>query len=123
MSEAPKILYVDDEADLLDLAASFFEEENLPIETCTDFHAALDLIRTNNYEVIISDANMPSGSGYELFSIIKKEGFFQGKFILVTGNIGSIGEVKTHEFDLILYKPIRFEELVATVKQLMSIQG
>lgn len=123
MSETPKILYIDDEADLLDLAASFFEEENLPIDTSTDFQDALDLIRKNDYDLIISDAKMPSGSGFELFSIVKSEGFFKGKFIMVTGNVESADQVLSHKLDLVLYKPIRFEELVQTVKNLLSIQS
>lgn len=121
MSETPKILYIDDEADLLDLAASFFEEENLPIDTSTTFHEALDLIKKNNYDLIVSDANMPTGSGHELFALIKKDGLFKGKFIMVTGNVESSGEAKKHNFDLILYKPLRFEELVQTVKKLLSV--
>ena len=123
MSLTPKILYIDDEADLLDLAASFFEEENLPIHTCTNFHEALDLVRKNDYDLIISDAKMPSGSGFELFGIVKSEGYFKGKFILVTGNVESSDMVDANKFDLVLYKPIRFEELVQTVKKLLSIQS
>lgn len=120
MNNSPKILYIDDEEDLLDLASSFFEDENLPIDICTDFDSALALIRNNHYDLIISDANMPTGSGYDLFSIGKSEGHIKGKFILVTGNIQSIGESK-HEFDKILYKPIRFEDLVGEVKKLLSL--
>jgi len=48
-----RVLYIDDEVDLLELAASFFEEENLPIETCSDFNQALNLIRNNHFDVII----------------------------------------------------------------------
>lgn len=119
MNQQPRILYIDDEADLLDLAASFFEDENLPIDTCTNFHEALEKIRKQNYDLIISDAKMPSGSGYELFSIVRNEGLFKGKFIMVTGNIQSIGEERT-AFDRVLYKPIKFEELVMEVKKLLK---
>lgn len=122
MSSVPRVLYIDDEADLLDLAASFFEDEGLPIETCTDFQQALTLIRSKEFDLIITDAKMPSGSGYDLISIVKKEERFKGKFILVTGNIETIGEQK-NEFDLVIYKPLRFEELVASVKNLLSGQS
>lgn len=121
MSEAKRVLYIDDEADLLDLAASFFEEENLPIDTCTDFNTALKLIRENSYDVIITDAKMPSGSGYDLYKSVKAEDKFKGKFILVTGNIQTIGEENKHHFDLVIYKPLRFEELVSAVKKILNL--
>lgn len=117
--EKPKILYIDDEVDLLDLAASFFEEENIPIEVCSEFEAALALIRKNHYDLIISDAKLPTGSGYELFKIIKREGLFKGKIILVTGNLAHPQEEKERAYDMVIYKPIRFQDLVMSVKSLL----
>jgi DNA-binding response OmpR family regulator len=118
MSKA-RILYIDDEVDLLDLAASFFEDENLPIETCSDFHEALALIRKNPYDLIISDAKMPSGSGFELFRIIKQEKIFSGKIILVTGNLDNPAEPQALGYDLIIYKPIKFQDLIEKVKSFL----
>jgi len=114
-----RVLYIDDEVDLLELAASFFEEDNLPIETCSDFNQALDLIRNHQFDIIISDAKMPTGSGHELFALIKKENLFHGKSILVTGHLEeSEQEVN---YDLIIYKPIQFQDLIDTVKKMLEI--
>ena len=114
-----RILYIDDEIDLLDLAASFFEDENLPIETCSNFNQAVELVLKNKYDLIISDAKMPTGSGYELFQLIKKETAFTGKIILVTGNLDE--PALKLGFDLIIYKPVKFQELVQTVKKLLEV--
>lgn len=113
----PKVLYVDDETDLLDIAASFFEDEGIELETCSDFHDAIEMVRNNKYDLIISDAKMPSGSGTELTLIMKKELQFKGKILLVTG----IAQDHPHEigYDHIVYKPIEFQELVNTVKKLL----
>jgi DNA-binding response OmpR family regulator len=115
-----RILYIDDEVELLELAANFFEEEGLPIETCSDFNGALELIRNNDYDLIISDAKMPSGCGLELFSIIKKEAHFQGKIILVTGNLENMKDCQEMGYNQIIFKPIAFGELVARVKEVLS---
>ena len=119
MSKA-RILYIDDEVDLLDLAEGFFLEENLPVDTCSDFFRALELIKKNHYDVIVSDARMPSGSGSDLFNILRSELSFQGKLILVTGNLNSKEELQNSYHDIILYKPIAFEELVKTVKSYLN---
>jgi CheY-like chemotaxis protein len=116
---SPRILYIDDEVDLVELASSFFEDEGLPIDSCTTFHDALERVRNNKYDLIISDVHMPTGSGHELRSIITKEKLFQGKFILVTGS-GSDLE-NQNDYDLIIYKPLDFQELIIQVKKLLSL--
>jgi DNA-binding response OmpR family regulator len=116
-----RILYIDDEVDLLDLAANFFEEEGMPIETCADFNGALELIRHNDYDLIISDAKMPSGSGFELFSIIKKEAHFHGKIILVTGNLQNMKDCKEMGYDEVIFKPVAFAELVSRARDLLNL--
>lgn len=114
-----RILYVDDEVDLLELAASFFQDEDLVLETCADFNQAVELIQKQKYDLIISDAKMPHGSGYQLFQIIKKQGHFQGKLILVTGNLDRSPEEA--DYDLVIYKPLNFQELISTVKNLLKV--
>lgn len=113
------VLYIDDEIDLLEIAAGFFQEEGIDIDTCSDIHQALELIDKKNYEVIISDAKMPLGSGYELFKILKKERGFKGKLILVTGDLQD-QEIQGERFDVVMFKPLVFQDLVQKVKSLMK---
>jgi DNA-binding NtrC family response regulator len=122
MTTRPKILYIDDEHDLLILASSFFEDESLPIETCANFSEALSKIRAGSYDLIISDARMPTGSGKELHSIIKSEKLHCGKFILVTGNLDYQDENEQENYDLILFKPLRFQELVDHAKKILCMK-
>ncbi len=121
MSPKTKILYIDDETDLLDLAASFFEEENIPIHTCTHLQGALEMVRSNDYDLIITDVRMPTGNGFELLSTIRKEGHFKGKVIMVTGNVDTVNDANTHGFDKVLFKPLRFQELIDQVKTLLKL--
>jgi len=112
-----RILYVDDEVELLDLARSFFEDESLPLETCSDFHQAVNLVKSARFDVIISDAKMPSGSGHELFHLLRHQLGFKGKLILVTGNLEKPG-IQT-DYDLVIYKPIKFHDLIDVVKSFL----
>lgn len=116
MSDA-RILYIDDEVELLDLAASFFEDENLKLDTSSDYNEALELLKKNQYEVVISDAKLPTGSGPELFRYMKEKLNYQSKMVLVTGHLQDPGIEK--EIDLVLYKPIEFQELVDQIKNLL----
>lgn len=119
MKEQPRILYVDDEKDLLSIAQSFFEDEQLPIDTCSCFNEALVKIKSYSYDLIISDARLPAGSGKELLRRLRDEKF-QGKFIMVTGNLEHEEEGRD-DYDLILFKPLHFQELVLQAKRMLSL--
>lgn len=121
MSSKPKILYIDDESDLLMLASSFFADESLPIETCSSMSEALHKIKEGTYDLIISDARMPSGTGQELLTKLRNENLYQGKFILVTGNLDH-EDLNEEGCDLVLFKPLRFQDLVDQAKKLLSLQ-
>jgi DNA-binding NtrC family response regulator len=119
MTLPPRVLYIDNEADLLELATSFFDEENLPIHTSTNIQGALKMMRVHDYELIITDIRMPQGSGFELLTVLRSNGF-RGKVILVTGHIESIEAEDQKLCDLVLLKPMRFQELVDNVKLLLK---
>lgn len=118
----PKIMYIDDESDLLSLASSFFEDESIPIETCENYNEALEKIRQGSYDLIISDARLPTGSGRELLKTIRDEKLFSGKFILVTGNLDYKNEADKELYDLVLFKPLRFQELVNHAKKMLELE-
>lgn len=120
MRKQPNILYIDDECDLLMLAESFFQDEALPIETSSTFGDALEKIRSKTYDLIISDARMPTGSGKELFQKIREENLFDGKFILVTGNLDQKNCAENEKFDLVLFKPLSFQDLVDQARLMLS---
>ena len=121
MSEM-NILYIDDEEDLVSLASSFFEEEGIPIDSCTNFEVALTKIRSKKYDLIISDSRMPSGTGRQLVETIRREGIFDGKFMLLTGNLDFKLEEEKSLYDMVIYKPLRFMELIDKVKSMLSIK-
>ena len=114
-----KILYVDDEVDLLDLAASFFEDEGLILETSSDFNVALSLIQKHSYDLVITDAKMPTGSGYDLIKYLRSDQKFQGKIILATGSLQDAGG--SAGYDIVVQKPIDFLNLIDTVKSMLNI--
>lgn len=114
-----KVLFVDDEEDLLEIAVGFFEDENLDLDTASDFSTALSKIKENNYDVIISDANMPTGSGIELFTILNNEMNYKGKLILATGDLENPAWKKTTRYDFVVNKPLDFADLIQRVKSIV----
>ena len=67
-----KILWVDDEIDFLKSHIIFLSDKGYEINTCTNGSDALDLVKKNQYDIILLDENMPGISGIETLKQIKK---------------------------------------------------
>lgn len=80
------VLHVDDHSDFLDVASTFLEREQsqLDIRTATNVADALDILRNDGVDCIVSDYDMPNKSGLEFLELVRD---FSADlpFILFTG--------------------------------------
>ena len=80
-----RILLVDDEPALLDIARIFIErDEGLKATTCPSAFDALRLLGQERFDVIISDYEMPAMDGVEFLKKIRSDGD-KTPFIIFTG--------------------------------------
>lgn len=66
-----KILWVDDEIDLLKPHIIFLEKKNYSVTTCNNGRDAIDIFEDNNFDIVFLDENMPGMSGLETLSEMK----------------------------------------------------
>ncbi len=80
------VLYVDDEPDFADMAATFLEREDnrFSIDTATNASDALARLADNGFECIVSDHDMPGQNGIEFLNTVR-EAHPDLPFILFTG--------------------------------------
>ncbi|MEO8512366.1 MAG: sigma-54 dependent transcriptional regulator [Ignavibacteria bacterium] len=109
-TEAIKILVVDDEVNSTILLRKVLEKKGFEPATENDSKAALNRIENEDFDIIISDLQMPEVSGVELLKAKKDETLF----IMITG-FGSIDSavesMKLGAFDYI-GKPFNLEEFI-----------
>lgn len=67
-----QILWVDDEIELLKPHILFLETKGFVTTPCNGGQEALELIKQNNYEVVLLDENMPGLDGLETLALIKE---------------------------------------------------
>jgi PAS domain S-box-containing protein len=79
------VLYVDDEPALLDPIRHYLERKgNFSVETMTSSQEALEKIRKQKYDVIVSDYQMPKMDGIQMLTALRQEGNLT-PFIIFTG--------------------------------------
>lgn len=71
MEKKIKILWVDDEIDLLKPHIMFLENKGYEVVTATNGNDAIDLVGASHFDIIFLDENMPGISGLETLGPIK----------------------------------------------------
>lgn len=72
-----RILVVDDDPDILKLAQKVLGSQGHMTFTAGDALKAIEYLNENSFDLLISDANMPRYSGFELVRTIKKDTRFK----------------------------------------------
>jgi CheY-like chemotaxis protein len=67
-----RILWTDDEIEVLKPHLFFLREKGYEIDTCSNGNDTIDLVRQNPYDLILLDEHMPGLSGIETLRLIKE---------------------------------------------------
>ena len=67
----PRILWTDDEIDLLRAHIIFLQEKGYDVETASNGHDAVEKVQNSFYDIIFLDENMPGMTGLETLTQIK----------------------------------------------------
>lgn len=67
-----KLLWADDEIELLKPHVMFLEQKGYNVTTATSGNDAIDLVREGNFDIVLLDENMPGLNGLDTLSKIKE---------------------------------------------------
>ncbi len=113
-----RLLWVDDEIDLLRGHVLFLEKKGYTVQTCSNGTDTLELCRTTAFDLILLDENMPGLSGLETLAGIKD----------ITPNVPVVMVTKNEAEDLMdqaigskiadyLIKPVNPSQVLLTLKK------
>ncbi|MGK7345131.1 MAG: sigma-54-dependent transcriptional regulator [Candidatus Nitrospinota bacterium M3_3B_026] len=118
MREAPRILLIDDEEDLLESCVRILEDEGYEIVTTTRAGEALDLARRVRPWVVVTDFRMPGKDGMMILGEMREE--FPGAPVIMISAYATINgvveAVKQGAFDYVT-KPFSADQLIITVRR------
>ena len=123
MSEKPVVLCADDDEDILALVALRLSRAGYEVVTASDGAAALAALREHRPAVAILDVMMPRMGGLEVVETLRASGELPDlKVVLLSARVQQADRDRGLDAgaDGYMPKPFRFEELEATVAQLLE---
>jgi len=114
------LLLVDDDEALLNLLEGILKNEGYNITIATDGTAAIDLIKQNQYDLILLDIKMQTVNGFSVLKFVKEQ-YTATKVIMLTafGDIKNAIVSKVMGADGFIEKPPLRDELVLTIKDML----
>lgn len=121
-----KILIVDDEPDLVELASYNLKKEGFTVSSAADGEEALQMIRGKHFDLILLDLMLPGLHGIELCRILKKNPKTENIAVVMLTAKGEVSDkvngLESGADDYIT-KPFSPKELIARVKAVLRRSG
>jgi len=118
---AEKIIIIDDERIVCNMAQKVLENEGYEVETFTDSQLALERIKNERFDLVITDLKMENVSGMDILREVNK--LYPGtKVIMLTAYAtldATIEAIRERIYDF-FPKPVKIEELKKSVKKALG---
>lgn len=115
------ILWADDEIDLLKPHILFLGQKGYTVKTCTNGNDALEAVRSEHFDLVFLDENMPGLSGIETLNEIKN---FNSELpiVLITKSEEEnlMEDAIGSKIDDYLIKPVRPQQILLTIKKILD---
>ncbi len=110
------VIAIDNDEVLLLMLKEMYAQEGVHCETCTDAAELMEMIRRKEYNLLLTDLNMPEINGFELLELLRTSNVGNSKTIpvVVTTASGSCSKEELMErgFSGCLLKPFSISELM-----------
>jgi DNA-binding NtrC family response regulator len=116
-----KILIVDDEKIVCDMAKRVLEHEGYEVETFTDSSLALERIKEGPFDLVITDLKMENVSGMDILREVNNR-YADTKVIMLTAYAtldAAIDAIREKIFDF-FPKPVKIDDLKKSVKKALE---
>ena len=110
------ILAIDNDILLLNMLHDMYRQHGVECDTCQSVDELTDLMRTKNYDLLITDLKMPEINGYEVLELLRTSEIGNSQTIPVVAATAAgyveEEELKGKGFAAVLYKPYSIDELL-----------
>ncbi len=117
---AVKVLVVDDEKLIVKGIKYSLEQDGMSVDVAYDGEAAIDLIRLNEYDIVLLDLMLPKKTGFEVCQAVRE--FSEVPIIMLTAKGEDINKILGLEYgaDDYITKPFNILEVKARIKTILK---
>ncbi len=115
-----RVLLVDDHHDTCLGMKRMLERRGYEITVAHSADQAAEKVRTQDFDLLISDIGLPDRSGYELMREVRLNKNLPGIALSGFGTEQDVNQARAAGFSVHLTKPINFERLEKTIQNLLS---
>jgi signal transduction histidine kinase len=115
-----RVLLVDDHHDTCIGMKRMLERRGYEITVAHSADQAVEKVRTQEFDLLISDIGLPDRSGYELMREVRLNKNLPGIALSGFGTEQDVNQARAAGFSEHLTKPINFERLEKTIQNLLS---
>lgn len=121
MARQPRILVVDDDAEMRALLLDVLRGDGYEVAEAKDGTEAVRAARDRDFDVILMDKNMPGPSGLDLLPGFRRL-CPRSRIIMITafGDVSSYVEAVEKGAVEFLFKPFRMDEMKAAVRKALD---
>ncbi len=113
-----KLLVVDDSSEIVDILFSAMELSGHDVDKAYDGVEAIERLRNNAYDVVITDAEMPRMGGAEICQYLKAQ--FSTIFVIgMSGCFRALKELKNAGADICFSKPFSIHAIEEAIEERM----
>ena len=122
--EAKKILVVDDEENARVALAKLLSQEGFLVESVANGYEALNYLRQQEVNLIVTDINMPEMNGITFLKELNKS-FPKSNVIMITAYGGVESYIEAMNLGAFEYinKPVKIDELKSILKKIFNETG
>jgi signal transduction histidine kinase len=116
----PRILWVDDEALIREIGSEMLDGLGYDAKTADGGAAALELLATEHFDIIITDIGMPEMDGWQLLGFVNERYPNKFKLVVVSGWGSQITEEQKSSQNVlvVMSKPVKLAEMKALLENL-----
>jgi PAS domain S-box-containing protein len=119
-SKPLRILFVEDHQDTRRTLSRLLTHFGHNVVTADNVEGAMDIMDSDNIDVVLCDIGLPDGSGYEVAARTRANGGIKAIALTGFGTESDVRRSKEAGFDYHLIKPINFQELQTVLDQLAT---
>lgn len=124
MSQPKRVLVIDDEPDIRELLEITLMRMGIHSETAFDVNSAISQIKTNEFDLILSDMKLPDGTGLDIVHYLSAQNV-KTPIAIITAHASmdlAVESLKAGAFDFIS-KPIDIKKLRSLITQALKVDN